>query len=50
MTTLAEDRREEFKKNIAEMKLDKKQAGGDAATRSRQCPAAPSGNRTTLPP
>ena len=33
MTTLAEDRREEFKKNIAELKLDKKQAGGDAATR-----------------
>lgn len=32
MTTLAEDRREEFKKNIAELKLDKKQAGGDAAT------------------
>ena len=35
MTTLAEDRREEFKKNIAELKLDKKQAGGDAATPHR---------------
>lgn len=33
MTTLAEDRREEFKKNIAELKLDKKQAGGDSVTR-----------------